>query len=376
MAFKDAATPIYVWMDYIDLYVDDLTQILNPASGIDNIKIISSARLSDWRSKINRKIGALVDTEKLDRISQADTAPLIAKIDLHVPNPAFTKLTPAEKRASFSKSDKQLLIAMREAAGGQQFDNIIEDEFKKIDSREARLLFLVIAISTKARVGIASPMIHQIFNSIRSELTFDEAFSHLGGMADIGRQKRYVARHENYVSHIIDRVADLTEIETAIDCILTYFSGFQYPIIRHLGSKLDQQLFKYVINHKNIQRIYANRGQFQRAKDIYERVEVALQLDGHYWLQRGLLEAKIGKADNALRFFRNSVEAYEDNPFAKHALAHYQLVWANKERARTERTDAIVAEAVAELLKLHARGAGTADKYRVLDGLSGCVQGC
>ena len=48
------------------------------------------------------------------------------------------------------RASKQILVAMREATSGRLFDEIIRDEFHALDTEEAKILYLSVALATDA----------------------------------------------------------------------------------------------------------------------------------------------------------------------------------------------------------------------------------
>lgn len=134
-------------------------------------------------------------------------------------------------------------------------------------------------------------------------------------------------------------------------------------------TQTDGQLFKFLLNNKNVYETYKRYGQEDRAARLFERFEVSLQQDGHFWLQYGLLLRRLRRQKDALNRLRKSIEAYPENRFAEHALAQQKLIVATFVPRLTPAHERLIAEAVDTLLAMHASsiqlGQDVFDKYPI-----------
>jgi tetratricopeptide (TPR) repeat protein len=300
----------------------------------------------------------------LRRFSEGDAAKLVEALISNVPNPALKKLTTTERLSKFLNSRRQLLIAMKEAVGGGEFDGIIENEFASLKEQERRIFFLIVAVSTLARVGIQKGQMQQIWIKGGYTKNLEICLSELLGIVEPGANGRLLARHELYVRHIIDNQADLNELRDAFVRILDFFGGYKIPVIRSID-KLDGQLFKFLFHHATLYKLFAKRGSPELAIDIYNRFDLLFQQDGHYWLQYGLFNRQMRNHREALRMLKLSIEAHEENPFAEHAYAQELFVHAIDYVKDKQSAAKMAKEAEERLLRLHASKMG-ADYYPLL----------
>ncbi len=174
----------------------------------------------------------------------------------------------------------------------------------------------------------------------------------LSGMVEEVSSGALRVRYDMYASYVLKEVASTKELRAVVDAILEYFSQFSTPIISNIR-KLEAQLFKYTLNNNNIHRLFDGRQSRGRSIGIYTDMEQRLQLDGHFWLQYGLLLRRYGRHSDALEKFERSIEAY-DNEYAKHARAQQQLIIAaNAERSSMEVAKALVLKAEEYLVDRH-----------------------
>lgn len=351
--FVEGQTCIVLFDDF-HVYADELGEIISEEH-FAFVKFLSSARLSDWHARMGMQFPKHVVSAELKRFEDADIDGIIAKVLENLPVPAFKKLSPEERRLRLQKSKKQLLIALKEATESRGFTEIIDDEFATVRHRDARSLFYLVGVPTVARSGILPASAETIYSSEKREIPFGEALkNHLSGMVDIGNSGRLVARHEVYAKHIIDN-GDFREIVDALRRILDYFARYETPVIRHI-SKLDGQLFKYILNNKSIYDLYSGHGNADLATEFFESFAVTFQLDGHFWLQYGLLLRRLGKQGDAYDRLLKSVQAYPGNEMAHHALAQQKLIAAGSRAKFDDVCRRLIEEGVSFLLERHYGG--------------------
>ena len=195
-------------------------------------------------------------------------------------------------------------------------------------------------------------MLAGIFGMERRNSSYSTALSKLEGIVNQSRRGRYVARHQVYAEEIIRRSIDSDLLYEIIDCIFSYFSQFEMPVIRQVN-KSDGQLFKYSVSNSTLYGFFKGRDRREEGVKLYRNYLVEFQLDGHYWLQLGLYQRRLGQHEEAFASLQQSIAAYSDNPFAHHAFAHQKLIVASMSANYGVREKAYVEEAVEYLIGRH-----------------------
>lgn len=103
-----------VLVDDLHIYSELLGEVYSN-NRLRKVRILSSARQSEWYARISRSVGPEMKTLEYQRFDSNDIDSLIEKISTFYPSPTFTKLSRVEKYANFKKSKRQLLVALREA---------------------------------------------------------------------------------------------------------------------------------------------------------------------------------------------------------------------------------------------------------------------
>lgn len=340
-----------ILIDEFHIFHEDIWEVVSDST-FSNISFLTSARSGEWHDRLKRQARGDHSTLAFQRFDESDIPEIIGAIEKYFAAPTFNRLSLTERHARFHKSRKQLLIAMREATESKGFDEIIEDEFSRIESLAQRYLLFIVAVATIPRVGLERSTIVSILHQLGVAEVFGDLVASLEGIVDQSKDGRFQARHQLYASEIVYKNARFSEIEATISGMVSYFAAFKMPIIKHV-SKMEGQLFKYLLNNKNIFDLYNDVRKRNDAATFYSQFELTLQLDGHYWLQYGLLLRRLGQHEESLKKLEKALEAFPDFTYAEHAIAQQKLILAVHRPRYDTRTANMVSEAVSALLERH-----------------------
>ncbi len=329
------------------------------------ITIVTSARSGEWRDHLERRLGDVAVSYLFQRFSQKDHRPLIERLVSFVPAPKLLKMSPAERLERLAKSKSQLLIALKETTEGEQFTKVITNEFSGLPDDDSRALVLLAGIATLARVGISPGAIREAYEKLSTRRSFDEAARATEGIVLKGQGGRFIARHELYVRHIIENVADLRTVASVVIEALRTFTKYRHPIYKNVD-RFDGILFRFLLNHNFVRTLVRQKTGVEEVLRIYESFEIEFQLDGHFWLQYGQFLVEIGRIEPALRVLQKSIEAYPDNEFATHALADVQLKAAYRRSLYDAEARTLMGDAVKTLLEQDARLDWESDQYPIV----------
>lgn len=357
---KKLNEPAVLYIGDLFLYGDGLAADVELLKGND-ILVVSSARSGEWNEHFSRRLGGVVSPHAFNRFTRDDYHPLLDKLNKYVPLPAFNKLSRQEQLKKIAASRRQLLIALHETTASSNFTDTISTEYEKLPDVDTKRLCLIAGLGTMARVGIGYEFAAAAYER-NARRPLDSALSSLEGIVEFTEAKRLIARHEIYVRHIVEHVITLDQFLGVVCDILRVFTDFEVPVIRKVN-RTDGFLFKYILNADFVFKIATKHGNPEAGRQVYERFEVEFQLDGHYWLQYGLYLIKCNRYQDALRALIRSIEAYPENLFARHALAHLKMRIASQRQIYDLVTQNLIDEAVTELELEHARTTPTDDQY-------------
>lgn len=300
-----------------------------------NIYLLTSVRSTDWNGQVSKQVGGRKTLVTLNRFGEQDYDEMISKVSAFYIAPNFNKLSYQEKLSVLKKSRRQILFAMRAASESDVIDSIVHDEYMRSLTPSLRHLLAVICLATLSRVGISKSALGSIWElildaaapvgSTSDSMRLGDGLSRLEGTIDIAPNGRYKARHDLYAGIILEKISDINEIILSYKLIVSHYGEYKWPIISNI-SRIDGQLFKYVLNNRSNYDFFKKKNSIKEAESLYGEFEQPLQLDGHYWLQFGLYLRRCGKHLEALSRFEKSIEAYPNNPYSEHALAQQKLI--------------------------------------------------
>ena len=342
-----------------DSFVDDISLL-----DAKWFTVITSARSGEWKGRLARRLRDVSATFQFERFLKDDFAPLIEKLLEFVPAPSLKKLSSRERIARLASSNSQLLIAMKETTSSRNFNELISHEYNSFEKVEHKMLLLLCGLGSLARTGIAAGTLEEAFAHLKPEISFDEARGRLEGVIHT-HEGRYSARHEVYVRHIFENVADLSDILDAAKSLLSTFTQIRHPIIKNVP-RLDAVLFKFLLNHQFVKEISWRHGEREAGLDLYRDFDREFQLDGHFWLQFGQYLTEIQQYEEALDKLTKSIEAYPENQFALHALADLQLRVAADRKDFDAETRQLIGDAVDTLIGQDASPDLGGDYYPII----------
>lgn len=344
------------------VYGDTFPEDLELLAGSE-VTVVTTTRSGEWKERFARHFPSIIPFS-FQRFVRNDYDPLIKRLLDYVPSPRFRRMSRNEQYLALSRSNSQLLIALREATESENFSDIITNEFEKLPDTDTRLLLLIVGIATMARVGISREMAAEAYSALRPKRTLSSAIDALDGIVLPSDNRRLFARHELYVRHIMENVARISDFTNVIKSILRTFVKYDIPIVRSVN-RLDAQLFRFLLNHDFVFGQSHRHHDTALGRSIYEEFEVEFQLDGHYWLQYGLFLAEDGDLEGSLSMLRRSVQAYPDNPYVLNALADVQLQVAAKRKSYDTITRSLIDEAV-KTLKIQDASRVETDVYPIV----------
>ena len=357
--------------EHVIIYVPDMfafaDSILDDVTSFDQgrFTLISSARSGEWRDHIHRRVGDFAKSFKYQRFDEADYGPLIQRLLDFVPAPRFLKMDQASRIQKLRSSKSQLLIALKETTESTKFVDVITKEFEGLPDEDCRALVLLSGVATIARTGISESMTREAYGLLSRKRTYEEAMSAADGIVSPGQGSRLFARHELYVRHILDNVADVSDIKDVIIAILATFTKYQLPVVQNVV-RLDALLFKFLLNHNFNAELEKRRGSLNEAEDIYSTFQIAFQLDGHFWLQYGEYLVEKDELEPALEMLHKSIQAYPNNRYAVHALADTQLKVATRRAIYDAVTVGLIGDAVSTLTEQQSNFGNESDQYPIV----------
>jgi tetratricopeptide (TPR) repeat protein len=238
-------------------------------------------------------------------------------------------------------AQKELLVALRELTTEGTFDEIIRDEFERIDSEMAKRAYIYVAAVGQIQLGIRYKVLARILNISWSSLG-KQVFRPTDGVLISGEVVgssrhnvgfRLTTRHPIIASIIF---AHSAENDQAKFEIIT-------EIISHLdpGFPEDRRLLDGVVKRKELVNTLAD---LDSRRQLYDMLQRIIPNTPFVLQHRSILERDLQHADNAIAFARQAVSLDRKNPALLNTLG-LALEFAARGMKNVERRRLLLGEA-------------------------------
>lgn len=283
--YKISNERIYLFVDDILKNTDEVIQLLDLSrKNSIELTLFSATRSNEWNSdgveldpyiNLEYELGALSERE----ISQL-TDKLITNNSL-----GFLDGKNSKEIKSFFKlsAERQLLVALHEVTSGKSFEEIIIDEYRKINSREAQLLYLDICSIHRFGYNVRAGLISRI-----SEIGFhqfqERLFKPLEHVIKVVHDARtrdyaYTSRHE-LISQIVFEQS-LSNPHDKANQILRIVGSL------NLDYSSDNDCFQQLLKGRSLAESFTDKGLVYQ---IYEAAEVDGANVGYLYHQKAVFE--------------------------------------------------------------------------------------
>jgi hypothetical protein len=288
--------------------------------------IIGSESQRKWQSDLKDMLGKYCDgILNMSLINENDAELILNKIEIFGPWTRLSKMSKKERLAELlERSKRQLLIGLLETTYGEGFEKIIEREFREIEGKNEKAFIILIGLATIHRYGVRHEFVSRALTYLEIRDSIEYFVNKLSGIINY-ENGVLVARHHVYVKHLFNEIIDENEIYPILEALLSSFTVYEPPIIKHIGRN-EVQLYKALTNHKFLKEIFRqNRSLVIRVYDCFEK---AFENDGHFLLQYGLALRDYQRQPEAYEKIKTALAAFPTSSLIEHALAQQELILA------------------------------------------------
>ena len=324
--------PYVIFTDKLDSVALELTRVFK-AHKLHDGTVVGSERQNIWMGRTRELLGEFVGASfKLSEIHELDAQAILAKVELFGPWQRLRKLKPTDRvNELVQKAKRQLLIGLLETTLGIGFEKLIEEDYKRLKSREERLFLTVTGLATVHRSSIQESLVYRALKNLGIEASVPRLLRLTAGITIYANGALY-ARHPVYIRHLFENVIDPTDIHIAVKALLGAFGAYRVPVAKYAG-KNERYIFKSITNHRFLREVLRWRDDL--VLDVYRSFEKVFQEDGMFWLHYGLALRESGEQEEALSKLQTAYDAYSSLQ-AEHALAQQKLILGRMTDSRTK----------------------------------------
>jgi DNA replication protein DnaC len=269
-----------------------LKHLAKMAQQLDKIKfppIFIMASRTNIFDRVSSKFAPIINLEEVPmrNLDREEVIDILKKLDENNLLGKLKGLTNENRIKELEyKAKKQVLVAMREATEGKDFDKIMKSEFHDIGSDEGKLLCLCVCLATDAGFTLSKADFTSFSSKPPSE-ALDILNRALNGLVlRIGiKEDKLLVRHRTIADYLIESCATPEMLKQAYIRVLTSLASEINAVTR--GSR-KFILYREIINHYMIYRRFSK--DIGKAREVYESLIDYFGDDYQFWLQYGSLE--------------------------------------------------------------------------------------
>lgn len=312
------------------VFVDDTTNFIEAfenisAEKLKNISFVCTSREAKW-NRYKKRVSSTISviTQTLRNLNRADAEEIHAKIVKYGTTVHFrSRDLESQIREILERSQRDMLVLIRELGQGRKFDEIIKSEIDDLD-QEQRFSYLTVCLTDRNQVPLPMDLFGHAFRSKFPDGDMRSSLDGMGRIIEITANRRTIrTRHSIIAQHIVEQrnaVVAKREIEQAVRALITAFSNYQIPILVHHSNTGHARVFKTIMNRGFLSKILG----VQPALDIYRNFEKTFELDGFFWQQYGLCQSQAGMYEQAVETLRHAYAIHE-HFLIKHSLGATSL---------------------------------------------------
>ena len=310
-----------------DNSANNYRNILNLISGARRkklrITIITAERYSEWNMSCTDLDQYVSEFFELGYLSEREIEDLLNKLEANNSlGPNLISKNSDQRKQEFKEIyGRQLLVALHEATMGESFEDIVYDEYSKLQPQSAKQIYLTICTLNRLRVPIRAGLISRIH-----KITFEDfrarfyrplervVFSNKNMDSDI----TYSARHPEVAEIVFQKALNTPE--------LRYVEYIEILSKLNISYSSDRTSFRQLIKARSLIELFPSHDDINRiyefATEIFGTESYLLQQRANY--ERLRVNGSLAKAAEMF------TEAHREAPNDTSILHSISTVWRDK----------------------------------------------
>lgn len=314
---------IFLFVDRVALVRNELQDLLQAArSRSTPLSIVGAERDNEWNIYCEQLEPYVRQEFRVRYLSEHEIKELLGLLEKHDALGLLRNLTFEERVSKFvERAERQLLVALHEATLGIPFEDILVDEFRRIEPEVARNLYLDICTLHQFGAPVRAGLISRA-SGIRFEQFQAELIQPLENIVHVikdghNRDVYYRSRHQHVAEIVFNRM--LPTVEDKFDLLARVLKAI------NIDYSSDRETFSRLIRGRGIAEIFSN---LDLGRLFYDHVQEAVPDDPFVSHQRAVFEMQhtsgsLAHAEAA------AARAFELNP-NNHSIRHTQAEVARR----------------------------------------------
>lgn len=295
---------VSVLIDDATSEIRDLNDVLrNARQAKTKLTILASARTNEWREV--QQEHSLPPSEEFE-LGVLSRPEINAVLDMLASHNSLGLLAGASRdaqvRAFEERAEKQLLVALREATEGKNFDEIVADEYDRIPSLDGQRAYLLVAALHRFGIPTRAGLLHRALGIPLSELAhrvFDPTLKVIVPRDALGEDGHYYStRHQLIAGIVFDRKLPLERRK------FDFYSDLIHQF--DLGYSSDADAYRQLTRGKNKQLLRDFRDP-QRQREVMQQLIGVDPTDAAAYQHAAMMELDLNSLDAAAGYLDRAI---------------------------------------------------------------------
>lgn len=265
---KNLQTPIVLFIDNTTDRVAKVNNLLNfIKKDKHKILIIGASRISDW--SISRKDFFIKPNDfRLNKLSDEEINNILEVLKINSSLGELSNFSQLERFNFFkNESERELLVALKEATSQRKFEEIIAHEFAEIKSEEAKRAYLLICLIHQFRYRVPQSLLLRVL-----EFSIDGIYQKIFKFTE---EIIYIDDASDNMDFLL-RARHSVIAKTVVDYFLkddvAKFDFLKELLEKHIPSNsLESSLIRKIYHHTTIRALFSDVNTGVRCYDLLEK---------------------------------------------------------------------------------------------------------
>ena len=320
---------IFLFVDRVALVREELNGLLRAARARSvPLTVIGAERDNEWNIYCEHLEPFVCLDFPVRYLSRREINNLLGLLEKYDALGMLKRLSFEERVEEFvERAGRQLLVALHEATQGKPFEDIVVDEFRRIEPETARDLYLNICALHQFGAPVRAGLISRA-SGIRFEQFETQFLQPLENVVHVvkgspHRDVHYRSRHQHVAEIVFQRM--LPNVEDRFDLLARLLEAI------NIDYSSDGETFSRLIRGRGIAEVFSS---VDIGRLFYDRVEAASPNNYFILHQRAVFESQ--HDEGSLDLAEDAAgRAHELNP-ANHSIHHTQAVIARRMAIETD----------------------------------------
>lgn len=314
------AQRLFVFVDVVSRHVGSFARWLETLKSLNRLTLLLSDRTNRYASKCQR-LSVLEPIEvSMPDLTEPDVLQIIDRLKQFGFLGALKNKSHSQQVHEFMvRAKRQLLVALREATAGKDFDLILENEFDEL-SPEAKLAYVIccIAVSQGAPGVYAKHLMPCIPRSMFTKgVVLDDLLR--GVIVPANETGTLLKPRHGLIATLV--ATSIAPQELKFDGIVAFLEQVsRYIEPANITRRTPPYLaYRGMVNSEGLYQLFG--GDTKMVLEVYDRVRPHYEHDFLFWLQFGMAHIRAGNYDYAENFLNQSLNIAADK-YDSHQTKH------------------------------------------------------